>query len=89
MQLMINNRKVENPLAAIAMVLFALTFVGVVISLILLVLLPLIGIFISSFVALVVVVVLPIMLWFVLPVLFITIIGCFLGIYLSSLTMCN
>tara|TARA_R110000850_G_scaffold150425_5_gene273000 strand:- start:16 stop:267 length:252 start_codon:yes stop_codon:yes gene_type:complete len=79
MQLMINNRKVENPLAAIAMVLFALTFVGVVISLILLVLLPLIGIFISSIVALVVVVVMPIMLWFVLPVLFITIIGWFFG----------
>lgn len=53
MQLIINERKVENPLAIIAMVLFAMSIVGGVIALLLFVLLPLIGVFISSILALI------------------------------------
>ena len=78
MQIIINERKVENPLAIFAMALFALTLVGAVIAAVLFVLLPLIGIFISSVLALVIVIVMPILLWFILPVLFLTILGyCF------------
>ena len=80
MQLIINERKVENPLAIIiAMVLFAMSLVGGVIALLLLVLLPLIGVFISSILALIFVIVTPIILWFVLPILFLSIIGWFFG----------
>ena len=79
MQLIINERKVENPLAIIAMVLFAMSLVGGVIALSLFVLLPLIGVFISSILALIFVIVTPIILWFVLPILFLSIIGWFFG----------
>ena len=79
MQLIINERKVENPLAIIAMVLFAMSLVGGGIALLLLVLLPLIGVFISSILALIFVIVTPIILWFVLPILFLSIIGWFFG----------
>ena len=79
MQLIINERKVENPLAIIAMVLFAMSLVGGVIALLLFVLLPLIGVFISSILALIFVIVTPIILWFVLPILFLSIIGWFFG----------
>ena len=79
MQLIINERKVENPLAIIAMVLFAMSIVGGVIALLLFVLLPLIGVFISSILALIFVIVTPIILWFVLPILFLSIIGWFFG----------
>jgi len=79
MQLIIKDRKVENPLAIVAMVLFALTFVGVFIALILFVLLPLIGVFISGILALIVVIITPIILWFILPVIFLSIIAWFFG----------
>lgn len=79
MQLIINERKVENPLAIIAMVLFAMSIVGGVIALLLFVLLPLIGVFISSILVLIFVIVTPIILWFVLPILFLSIIGWFFG----------
>ncbi len=79
MQLIINERKVENPLAIIAMVLFAMSLVGGAIALLLFVLLPLIGVFISSILALIFVIVTPIILWFVLPILFLSIIGWFFG----------
>lgn len=78
MHLIINERKVDNPLLVIAMVLFALSLVGGVVALVLFVLLPLIGIFISSILALILVILTPIILWFVLPVLFISILArCF------------
>ena len=79
MQLIINERKVENPLAIIAMVLFAMSLTGGVIALLLFVLLPLIGVFISSILALIFVIVTPIILWFILPILFLSIIGWFFG----------
>jgi len=79
MQLIINERKVENPLAIIAMVQFAMSLVGGVIALFLFVLLPLIGVFISGILALIFVIVTPIILWFVLPILFLSIIGWFFG----------
>ncbi|WP_085297508.1 hypothetical protein [Cognaticolwellia mytili] len=79
MQLIINERKVENPLAIIAMLLFAMSLVGGVIALLLFVLLPLIGVFISGILVLVFVIVTPIILWFVLPILFLSIISWFFG----------
>lgn len=79
MQIIINERKIENPLAIFAVVLFALSLVGAVIATVLFVLLPLIGIFISSVLALIIVIFTPILLWFLLPVLFLTIIGYFFG----------
>jgi len=79
MHLIINERKVENPLAAVAMLLFALSLVGGAIALVLFLILPLIGLFISGVFALIIVIITPIILWFVLPVLFITIISWFFG----------
>jgi hypothetical protein len=79
MHLIINERKIENPVAVVVMVLFALSLVGGAIALVLFVLLPLIGIFISGMLALIFVIITPIILWFVLPVLFLTIIGWFFG----------
>ncbi|MBU2881495.1 hypothetical protein KO525_08905 [Psychrosphaera sp. B3R10] len=79
MNLVINERKVENPLVALALVLFALSIVGGVIAFVLFVILPLIGIFISGLFALIFAFISSIILWLVLPVLFLSIIGWFFG----------
>lgn len=83
MHLIINERRVENPIAIVAMVLFALSAVAIGISIVLFVLLPLIGIVISSILALVLVIITPIILWFILPVIFLTIIAWSFGRFLK------
>ena len=83
MHLIINERRVENPIAIVAMILFALSAVAVGISIVLFVLLPLIGVVISSILALVLVIITPIILWFILPVIFLTIMAWFFGRFLK------
>ncbi|NQZ24646.1 MAG: hypothetical protein HRT53_21715 [Colwellia sp.] len=83
MHLIINERRVENPIAIVALILFALSAVAVGISIVLFVLLPLIGVVISSILALVLVIITPIILWFILPVIFLTIMAWFFGRFLK------
>jgi len=83
MHLIINEKKIKNPIAIIAMTLFALSVVAIGISIILFVFLPLVGIVISSILALVLVIVTPIVLWFILPVIFLTIIAWFFSRFLK------
>jgi len=79
MKLIINDRKIENPFAIIAMAIFVLSLVGGVVALVLFVLLPLLGIFISGLLALILVILTPIILWIIVPVLFLSIIALVFG----------
>lgn len=79
MQVIINGRKIENPLAIALVMLFVLSAIGGVVALFLFVFLPLIGVFVSGFIGLVFVVAVPIILWFLLPVLFLSMISWVFG----------
>ena len=81
--LIINERKIENPIAIALMVLVALSLVGAVIALVLFVLLPLIGVLITGLIAMLFVVITPIILWFVLPVLFLSLINKVFGPFIK------
>ncbi|MBE0365662.1 hypothetical protein PULV_b0288 [Pseudoalteromonas ulvae UL12] len=83
MLLIINERKIENPIAIALMVLVALSLVGAVIALVLFVLLPLIGVLITGLIAMLFVVITPIILWFVLPVLFLSLINKVFGPFIK------
>jgi hypothetical protein len=83
MELIINERKVQNPVVIVAMVLFALSLVGAGIALVLFVLLPMVGIFLSSVLALVLIIVTPVLLWLFLPIIFLTLIAWFFGKFLT------
>jgi len=83
MHLIINEKKIKNPIAIIAMTLFALSVIAIGISIILFVFLPFVGIVISSILALVLVIVGPLVLWFILPVIFLTIIAWVFGRFLK------
>lgn len=83
MKLIINDRKIENPLAIIAMTIIALSLVGGVVALVLFVLLPLLGVFISGLLALILVILMPIILWIIVPVLFLSIIAWVFGRFLK------
>jgi hypothetical protein len=79
MQVIINGRKIENPFAIALVMLFVLSAIGGVVALFLFVFLPLIGVFVSGFIGLVFVVAVPIILWFLLPVLFLSMINWVFG----------
>jgi hypothetical protein len=83
MEFIVNERKIQNPIAIAAMAFFALSLVGAGVALVLFVLLPLIGIFLSGVLALVFVIVVPIILWFLLPIIFLTIIAWFFGKFIK------
>ena len=83
MYLIINQQRIENPIAIIAMFLFALSAVAIGISIVLFVLLPLIGVVISSILALILIIITPIILWLILPVIFLTIITWCFGRFLE------
>lgn len=79
MQVIINGRKIENPLAIALVMLFVLSAIGGVVALFLFVFLPLIGVFVSGAIGLILVVVVPIVIWFLVPVLFLSMISWVFG----------
>ncbi|KDN27535.1 hypothetical protein VFDL14_18785 [Vibrio fortis] len=79
MQVIINGRKIENPLAIALVMLFVLSAIGGVVALFLFVFLPLIGVFVSGAIGLILVVVVPIVIWFIVPVLFLSMISWVFG----------
>jgi hypothetical protein len=83
MQLIINTKKVDNPLAVAALSLFAMCVIAAVLSLILFVVLPLIGLFVSGILAVLFIVITPIIFWFVLPALMLSIIAWCFGRFLK------
>ena len=83
MELRINETKIENPIVAIALVLFSLTFVGGIVAIALLVILPLAGIVLSGVLAVVIAIAIPILFWFVIPVAMLSILGWFFGKFIK------
>ncbi|AZQ84607.1 hypothetical protein EKO29_11630 [Colwellia sp. Arc7-635] len=79
MSIIINKKEIKSPIAIALMVLFALSIVGGIVAFILFVLLPLIGIVLSGIMVLMLAIITPIILWFILPIIFISIIGWFFG----------
>ena len=79
MQVIINGRKIENPLAIALVMLFVLSAIGGVVALFVFVFLPLIGVFVSGAIGLILVVVVPIVIWFLVPVLFLSMISWVFG----------
>ncbi|GMM88900.1 hypothetical protein [Vibrio fortis] len=79
MQVIINGRKIENPLAIALVMLFVLSAIGGVVALFVFVFLPLIGVFVSGAIGLILVVVVPIVIWFIVPVLFLSMISWVFG----------
>ena len=79
MQVIINGRKIENPFAIALVMLFVLSAIGGVVALFLFAFLPLIGVFVSGAIGLILVVVVPIVIWFLVPVLFLSMINWVFG----------
>ena len=79
MQVIINGRKIENPFAIALVMLFVLSAIGGVVALFLFVFLPLIGVVVSGVIGLILVVAVPIILWFIVPVLFLSMINWVFG----------
>ena len=79
MQVIINGRKIENPFAIALVMLFVLSALGGVVALFLFVFLPLSGVFVSGAIGLILVVVVPIVIWFLVPVLFLSMISWVFG----------
>ncbi|MFM2581025.1 hypothetical protein [Vibrio fortis] len=79
MQVIINGRKIENHLAIALVMLFVLSAIGGVVALFVFVFLPLIGVFVSGAIGLILVVVVPIVIWFIVPVLFLSMISWVFG----------
>lgn len=79
LKLIINDRKVESPIAIFSLFAFAFFLVGGALAFILFILLPWIGIFISGALALVFVILTPLILWLMVPILFIKIISWVFG----------
>jgi hypothetical protein len=79
MQVIINGRKIENPFAIALVMLFVSSAIGGVVALFLFVFLPLIGVFVSGAIGLILVVVVPIVIWFLVPVLFLSMINWVFG----------
>lgn len=78
MELQINNKKITNPFAIAALVLFSLIVVGAAIFLVLLIVLPLIGIAVSGVLIVGLAIITPILFWVVFPVLMLSLIAwCF------------